>query len=596
MACEISLCMIVEDEKQNLSRCLESVKDIVDEMIIVDIGSTDNTVEIAKSYGAKAYCLQWCNDFSAAMNESLKYATKDWILIMNADDEFCKEDKEKFKVLIKNLDETTVYLFEIMCYIGIQSSNNLTVNLNPRLFKNNYGYNYEGVIYSQLINKDHSIKEKGEFIKIYHYECLGDGLISKNKSKRNIAILEEETKKNPQNKFNYFNLGNEYSSISNEEKALENYYKAYEEFDETTGFAPRLIERIVMSNYNLGHYKKALKFIENGLKYYSQCTDLYYFKGLILGIQDKPTLAIKAFEKCIEMGATPLIFKFIYGTDGFKATYELAQIYMKLKDYDTAYDYCVQTINLKPDYLVPLYNIAHILKEKQIPLDEFKRSIEKFSTDFPREYLIAADLFYMEGYYETALEYINRYEIETDIPEKLKFFKIKCLIRSSKFDECTEYTKNIFQDNLYYFQAMMYKIICYIIMNKYELALKVISGFNENKLLDHNKKVFQVYRQFFNIVTDKPTSILSEDENETVYTSIIFEICEIILINKKLDKFEKSLNLLNLISDKSVLLQLGKLYNKHGYIDMAKKEIINSIKLFGVIDREALEILKIDTV
>ncbi|AWI03302.1 tetratricopeptide repeat-containing glycosyltransferase family 2 protein [Clostridium drakei] len=596
MACEISLCMIVKDEKQNLSRCLESVKDIVDEMIIVDIGSTDNTVEIAKSYGAKAYCLQWCNNFSVAMNESLKYATKDWILIMNADDEFCKEDKEKFKMLITNLDETTVYLFEIMCYFGIQSSNNLTINLNPRLFKNNYGYSYEGVIYSQLINNDHSIKEKGEFIKIYHYECLGDGLISKNKSKRNITILEEEIKKNPQSKFNYFNLGNEYSSINNEKKALESYYKAYEEFDETTSFGPRLIERIVMSNYNLEYYNKALGFIETGLKYYSQCTDLYYFKGLILSIQDKPTLAIKAFEKCIEMRATPLIFKFIYGTDGFKATYELAQIYMKLKDYDTAYDYCIQTIRLKPDYLVPLYNIAHILKEKQIPMDEFKKSIEKFFTDFPREYFIAADLFYMEGYYETALEYINKYEIETGIPEELKFFKIKCLIRSSKFDECIEYTKNIFQDNLYYFQAMMYKIICYVIMNKYELALKVISGFNENKLLYHNKKAFQVYRQFFNIVTDKPTSTLSEDENETSYTSTIFEICEIILTNKELDKFEKSLDLLNLISDKSVLLQLGKLYNKHGYIDMAKKEIINSIKLFGVIDREALEILKIDSV
>lgn len=596
MAYEISLCMIMKDENENLLRCLESVKDIVDEIIIVYIGYIHNTVEIAKSYGAKTYYFQWSNDFSAARNESLKYATKDWILIMDADDEFCKEDKEKFKMLITNLDETTVYLFEIMCYLGIQSISNLTVNLNPRLFKNNYGYCYEGVIHNQLINREHSIKGKEESIKIYHYGYSDDSLTSKNKAKRNITILEEEIKKNPQSKFNYFNLGNEYSSISNEEKALENYYKVYEEFDETTGFAPKLIERIVMSNYNLGYYNKAFEFIETGLKYYSQFTDLYYFKGLILAIQDRPTLAIKAFQKCIEMGATPLRFKYIYGTDGFRAFYELAQIYIKLKDYDTAYDYCIETIKLEPDYLVPLYNIAHILKEKQIPLDEFKKIIESFFIDFPREYPIIADLFYMEGYYEIALEYINKCEIETDISEKLKFLKIKCFIRSSKLDECIEYTKNIFEDSLYYFQVMMYKIICYVIMNKYELALKVISGFNATKLLEHNKKVFEVYRQFFNLVRDKPTSILSEDENEIGYTSTIFEICEIMLINKELDKFQKSLNLLNLISDKSVLLQLGKLYNKHGYIDMAKKEIINSIKLFGLVDREALDILKIDSV
>ncbi|AKN33632.1 glycosyl transferase [Clostridium carboxidivorans P7] len=596
MAHEISLCMIVKNEEENLPRCLESVKDIVDEMIIVDTGSSDKTVEIAKNYGAKIYYFEWCNDFSTARNESLKYATKDWIFIMDADDEFCKDDKEKFKMLVKNLDDDTVYFFETMCYFGVLSSNNMTINLNPRLFKNNYGYCYEGVIHNQLINKEHPIRGKEEPIKIYHYGYLDESLISKNKNKRNIAILEEQIKKNPQDKFNYFNLANEYSSIGNEEKALENYYKAYEEFDETTGFAPKLIERIVMSNYSLGYYNKAFEFIDIGLKYYPKFTDLYYLKGSMLAAQDRPTLAIKAFEKCMEIGEASGILKSIYGTGGFKASYELAQIYMKLKDYDTAYDYCVQTIRLKPDYLVPLYNIAHILKEKQTPLEEFKKSIENFFTDFPREYSIVADLFYMEGYYETALEYINKCEIETDISEELKFFKIKCLIRSSKFDECIEYTKNIYQDNVYYFQIMMYRIMCLIVMNKYELALKVINGFNENKLLEYNKKVFEVYIQFFNLISDNKTSILSEDESEIDYTSTMFEICEILLINKEFEKFEKALNLLNLVSDKSVLLQLGKLYNKHGYVDMAKKEIIRSIKLFDVIDREALDILKIDSI
>ncbi|NMM61965.1 glycosyltransferase family 2 protein [Clostridium sp. P21] len=589
----ISLCMIVKDEEENLPRCLESVKDIVDEMIIVDTGSTDKTVEIAKSYDAKIYYFKWCNNFSAARNESLKYATKDWILIMDADDEFCKDDEEKFRNVVKNLDNNMVYFFETLCYFGVQASNNLTINLNPRLFKNNYGYCYEGAIHNQLTNNEHSIKGKNEPIKIYHYGYLDDSLISKNKSKRNITILEEEIKKNPQNKFNYFNLGNEYSSINNEEKALENYYKAYEEFDETTGFAPKLIERIVMSNYSLGNYNKALEFIGTGLKYYLQFTDLYYFKGLILAAQDKPTLAIRAFEKCIQIGETPSMLKSIYGTDGFRVSHELAQIYMKLKDYDTAYDYCVQTIRLKPDYLVPLYNIAHILKEKQTPLNEFKNIIENFFTDFPREYTIVADLFYMEGYYETALEYINKYEIETDVSDELKFFKVKCLIRSSKFHECIEYTKNISGNSLYYFQIMMYRVICFAIINEYESAFGTINRLKD-RLLDYNKKVLEVYKQFLNFISGNETSILSEDENEIDYTSTIFEICEVLLINKEFDKLEKALNLLNLVSDKSVLLQLGKLYNKHGYIDMARKEIIRSIKLFDIIDKEALDILKIN--
>ncbi len=121
----VSLCMIVKNEEDNLPRCLESIKDIVDEIIIVDTGSTDKTVEIAKSYGAKVYYLKWNNNFSEARNESLKYATKDWILILDGDDELRAQYKENFKVLLNsNLDEKTIYFFETLSYYGDTVDNN----------------------------------------------------------------------------------------------------------------------------------------------------------------------------------------------------------------------------------------------------------------------------------------------------------------------------------------------------------------------------------------------------------------------------------------------------------------------------------------
>ena len=88
----ISLCMIVKDEEEFLPGCLESVKEAVDEIIIVDTGSTDRTVEIAKSYGAKVYFHPWENDFSKARNYSISYATGDWIMYLDADEELFKED------------------------------------------------------------------------------------------------------------------------------------------------------------------------------------------------------------------------------------------------------------------------------------------------------------------------------------------------------------------------------------------------------------------------------------------------------------------------------------------------------------------------
>ena len=91
----ISLAMIVKNEEATLAHCLESVKPLVDEMVVVDTGSTDKTIEIAKGFGAKIYHFDWCDDFSAARNESLKHCTGDWVLILDADEAIDPLDYEK---------------------------------------------------------------------------------------------------------------------------------------------------------------------------------------------------------------------------------------------------------------------------------------------------------------------------------------------------------------------------------------------------------------------------------------------------------------------------------------------------------------------
>ena len=83
----LSICMIVRDEETTLPRCLKSVQDVADEVIVVDTGSKDNTVSIARDFGAKVYHFEWRDDFAAARNESLKYASGDWIFQIDADEE-----------------------------------------------------------------------------------------------------------------------------------------------------------------------------------------------------------------------------------------------------------------------------------------------------------------------------------------------------------------------------------------------------------------------------------------------------------------------------------------------------------------------------
>ncbi|MBC8066081.1 MAG: glycosyltransferase family 2 protein, partial [Chlorobia bacterium] len=83
---KLSACLIVKNESKNLSRCLESLKGIVDEIVVVDTGSTDDTVAIAESFGAKMGSFEWSHDFSAARNHSLEIATGDWVLWIDADE------------------------------------------------------------------------------------------------------------------------------------------------------------------------------------------------------------------------------------------------------------------------------------------------------------------------------------------------------------------------------------------------------------------------------------------------------------------------------------------------------------------------------
>ena len=102
----ISLCMIVKNEEAILDRCLSSIKGIVDEIIIVDTGSNDNTKKIAYKYTDKVFDFEWVQDFSKARNFSFSKATKDYIMWLDADDVILKEDYIKLEQLKKDMDGT----------------------------------------------------------------------------------------------------------------------------------------------------------------------------------------------------------------------------------------------------------------------------------------------------------------------------------------------------------------------------------------------------------------------------------------------------------------------------------------------------------
>ncbi|REB05493.1 glycosyltransferase family 2 protein [Sporosarcina sp. BI001-red] len=146
----ISLCMIVKNEEDTIVRCLESIKDIVDEINIIDTGSTDQTKEVLKKYTNRIYDFEWVHDFAKARNYAFQQATKDYILWLDADDVFLPEDQKKLKELKGSLDLTTDSVTMDYNLSTDQHGNVLTRLKRNRLVKRTNQFQWIGAVHEYL--------------------------------------------------------------------------------------------------------------------------------------------------------------------------------------------------------------------------------------------------------------------------------------------------------------------------------------------------------------------------------------------------------------------------------------------------------------
>jgi len=216
--------MIVRDEEDNLPRCLDSVKDIVDEIIIVDTGSEDRTVEIAESYGAKIYHHPWEGSFSGSRNHSLEYATGKWILILDADETIPREEHSKIRALLENSTHDGYY------FLNLQLSDSAGAvaaqHYNLRLFKNGLGVRYEGRVHNQPNLDEDRISCTD--IRLLHYGYVKGYAKKQQKYERSAALLKRELQLDPEAHHYRFHLGSLYHLMGKHDEAREHLLIAAE--------------------------------------------------------------------------------------------------------------------------------------------------------------------------------------------------------------------------------------------------------------------------------------------------------------------------------------------------------------------------------
>ncbi|NJD69892.1 MAG: tetratricopeptide repeat protein, partial [candidate division NC10 bacterium] len=223
----LALCMIVKNEETNIDCCLESVKGVADEIVVVDTGSTDRTSEVARQYGAKIFSYQWDDDFSAARNVSLSHALSDWILVLDADEALAEEDKGRLRALLRP-DGPTAYLLNIVSPVDDRRNSHAVINAFPRLFRNRPEIRFEGRVHEQV---SPSIARMGgtispSEIRVHHRGYHGRWGDLPVKRQRNIRLLNQQLHDHPDDPSAHFHLGEVYALEGKVAEAIECYRTA----------------------------------------------------------------------------------------------------------------------------------------------------------------------------------------------------------------------------------------------------------------------------------------------------------------------------------------------------------------------------------
>jgi glycosyltransferase involved in cell wall biosynthesis len=317
--------MIVKNESANLAQCLTSVKDLVDEIVVLDTGSGDRTLEIAKEFGAIAAFQEWGEDFAAARNKALKLVTGDWVLVLDGDEIFNINAINDVNSAIAQ--ENTLVVNLIRHEIGASQSPYSAVS---RLFRNHpaikfarpYHETIDDSVLELLKQEPHWNIVELPIVSILHSGYTPESLQTNDKASRAKSLLEKAFKENPNDPYVCSKLGALY--------------------------------------LQLGQEKEGLKLLKQGLKANTASVpisfELHYHLANAYLHQKKWELANKHYQKAINQ---PILTQLKIGA--FNNFAGLLQSVGDLKNAQTAYE---TILKIDPTFAVGYFNLAMLLKGK----------------------------------------------------------------------------------------------------------------------------------------------------------------------------------------------------------------------------------------
>lgn len=396
----ISLTMIVRNESVYLADCLESVKGVVDELVIVDTGSTDDTICIAQRYTPRVYSFPWNNDFSAARNFAIEHALGDWILALDADEEIRFQGPKSLHVLLDRENDKEAFMLPLLNPVS-ESTGEYNTFYVLRLFRNNGNYRYVGKIHEQValpdpqkvgLAKDPTLRHKSLPLKLRHQ-----------KRTRNLKLLKEASQEDPDNTFLHYYLGIEWLMLGKPAKALPFLQKAYTRLsDENLLFRIPTLKYLILSFKALDRLDEALSLCLAASLDYPSFTDIFYLGGLLFEEKREYAIALKWLAQAITCGNPPALFNHLTGSGGFLAYYHLGFCYERMGKLTEAKEAYEAALKLNSSYPYPLYSLFSILLCEKGPALSYQHLENHGFFNDPLLLLTSADLFFRVNHVQQA--------------------------------------------------------------------------------------------------------------------------------------------------------------------------------------------------
>ena len=295
----LSVCLIVKNEEKYLDDALKSIADIADQIVIVDTGSTDRTLEIAQSYQAEIHHFEWISDFAAARNESIKYASGDWIFWIDADERLTEASIPLLRKLLKFEKKPVIYTVRIK---NIKEDGlNYSLSDAHRLFTNHRGIQFSGKIHEQVSPsaKKHGAEVRSCALVLDHLGYSFTGEAKAKKQERNRKILKLEVEEHPQSAYAHYTLAHNYKE-DGENSEAEKHYKIARDLNQfDSSMKASLFNSYADTLIDLGRIDEAESLVKKSLSLHTLQNAGYFLQyrlGIIRGKKDQAIQALMQIQ------------------------------------------------------------------------------------------------------------------------------------------------------------------------------------------------------------------------------------------------------------------------------------------------------------